>query len=63
MGKWELEVLKLICQGLTNEQIAQQLFISPTTVKGHRANLLSKTGAKNTVALIIFAVKNKLVEI
>jgi DNA-binding NarL/FixJ family response regulator len=59
----EMEVLKLICDGLTNEEISKKLYISPTTVKGHRSNLLSKTGAKNTASLIMFAVKNKLVKV
>lgn len=59
----ELEVLKLICEGFTNDEIGKRLYISPTTVKGHRSNLLSKTGVKNTASLIIFAVKNKLVKV
>jgi DNA-binding NarL/FixJ family response regulator len=59
----EMEVLQQICQGLNNEEMAQKLFISTKTVKSHRANLLEKTNCKNTPRLIIFAVKNKLVEI
>jgi DNA-binding NarL/FixJ family response regulator len=59
----EIEVLKLICQGLTNQEIGQQLQISQRTVDGHRANLLDKIGAKNTVGLVTFAIKNKIVEI
>ncbi|MDQ6477271.1 LuxR C-terminal-related transcriptional regulator [Dyadobacter sp. LHD-138] len=48
----EIEVLGLIMQGLTNNQIAEKLFISFETVKSHRKNILEKTGAKNTAALI-----------
>lgn len=48
----EIEVLGLIMQGLTNNQIAEKLFISYETVKSHRKNILEKTGAKNTAALI-----------
>jgi DNA-binding CsgD family transcriptional regulator len=48
----EVEVLALIMQGLTNQQIAEQLFISFETVRSHRKNILEKTGAKNTAALI-----------
>jgi DNA-binding NarL/FixJ family response regulator len=59
----EMEVLQHICQGLNNEEMAQKLFISTKTVKSHRANLLEKTNCKNTPRLIIFAVKNKLVEL
>lgn len=57
----ELEVLKLICYGLTTDEIAQKLFISPKTVKSHRSNLLEKTTCKNTPEMIIFALKNKYI--
>ena len=48
----EIEVLGLIMQGFTNNEIAEKLFISYETVKSHRKNILEKTGAKNTAALI-----------
>ena len=48
----EIEVLALIMQGLTNNEIAEKLFISYETVKSHRKNILEKTKAKNTAALI-----------
>lgn len=48
----EIEVLSLIMQGLTNNEIAEKLFISYETVKSHRKNILEKTGARNTAALI-----------
>jgi two-component system, NarL family, response regulator DegU len=51
----ELEVLRAICQGLTNTEIAGKLFISPRTVEGHRNNMLLKTGAKNTAGLVVYA--------
>jgi DNA-binding NarL/FixJ family response regulator len=59
----EIEVMKLICDGLTNEEIGNNLHISPKTVKGHRANLLEKTESKNTPSMVIYAIKNKLIEI
>ena len=59
----EIEILQLICFGLSTEQIAEKLFISPKTVKSHKSNLLEKTVCKNTPALILFAIKNKIVEI
>jgi DNA-binding NarL/FixJ family response regulator len=59
----ELEILQLICFGLNNEEIAKKLFISTTTVKTHRSNLLEKTACKNTPGLILFALKNKIVNI
>lgn len=62
ISKRELEVLQLICKGYTNNEIADLLSISQRTVDGHRANLISKTESKNTVNLVTFAIKNKLVE-
>jgi DNA-binding NarL/FixJ family response regulator len=59
----EIEVLQQICLGSNNEEIAEKLFISPLTVKSHRANLLEKTSSKNTPALILFAIRNKVVEL
>jgi len=59
----ELEVLQNICLGLTTDEIARKLFISPKTVKSHRSNLLEKTVSKNTPGLILFAIKNKIVEL
>ena len=50
----EIEVLGLIMLGYTNQQIAEKLFISFETVRSHRKNILEKTGAKNTAALISY---------
>jgi DNA-binding NarL/FixJ family response regulator len=58
----EIEVMNLICQELTAQEIACKLFISVRTVDGHRNNLLEKTGARNTAGLVIFAIKNNLVD-
>lgn len=63
LSKRELQVLEEICTGLSNQEIADALFISKRTVDKHRANLLSKTGSKNTANLIMYAIKNKLVSI
>lgn len=51
----ELEVLKLIANGLTNQEISEKLFLSPLTVDSHRKNLIIKLGAKNTASLISIA--------
>ena len=48
----EIEILGLVMQGYTNNDIAEKLFISYETVKSHRKHILLKTGAKNTAALI-----------
>ncbi len=59
----EMQVLKLVCEGLINEQISSELNITTDTVKYHRSNILSKTGTPNTAALVMFAIKNKLIEV
>ncbi|HAN76356.1 MAG TPA: DNA-binding response regulator [Bacteroidales bacterium] len=59
----EHEILKLICNGFTNERIGEELFISPQTVKGHRSKLLEKTGSNNTASLVIYAIKNNIIEL
>lgn len=57
----EKEVLELIAQGMTNNEIAQQLFISATTVDTHRKNLLAKFSLKNTAALIRVATQLQII--
>ena len=59
----ELEILYHVCLGLSNQEIADKLFISKRTVDKHRANLLSKTGCRNTAALVMYAIKNKMINI
>lgn len=52
----EIEILKLISEGLTNAEIAEKLFLSPLTVDRHRKNIIIKLGAKNTASLIAIAI-------
>jgi len=63
LSKREREVLMKICEGFSNQEIADTLFISKRTVDKHRANLLGKTSSKNTASLILYAIRNKLIEI
>lgn len=63
LSEREAEVLPLVCKGLSNQQIADRLFISKRTVDKHRANILAKTGCHNTAGLVVYAVKNKLIEV
>ena len=57
----ETEVLKLIAHGMTNQELADKLFISMTTVKTHVGNILNKLGARDRVQAVIFAYENGLV--
>lgn len=59
----EKETLQLLSQGLAVSEIAEKLFISPKTVEAHRSMLLKKTNSKNTINLVLYAIKNKIVEI
>lgn len=59
----EIEILLAICRGLSNQEIAEELFISKRTVDAHRANILEKTGCKNTASLVVYAIRNQLVEL
>jgi len=59
----EKEVLQLICQEFTSQEISHKLFISESTVNGHRNNLLLKIGCRNTAGLVLFAIKNDFFDI
>lgn len=57
----ETEVLTLIAEGYTNQEIADQLFTSKRTVEGHRQSMIEKTNTRNTAALIKFALQNNII--
>lgn len=60
LTKREKDVLKLIMEEYTNQEIADKMFISVRTVDAHRRNLLEKTGARNTAGLVRFAIQHQL---
>jgi len=62
LSRREVEILSLVAEGLTNNEIAEKLFTSRRTVEGHRQSLLEKTGARNTATLIRFAVRNGMIK-
>lgn len=62
LSKREIEILKLICKEFSNQEIAEKLFLSISTVETHRKNLIAKLGVNNTVGLVKFAIKNNLVD-
>lgn len=58
----ELEVLKLICEEKTAAEIGKEIFLSPRSVEGIRQRLIEKVGVRNTAGLVMFAVKNNMVD-
>jgi DNA-binding CsgD family transcriptional regulator len=61
LSERELDILNLICQEFTTDEIAKKLFISPLTVVKHRSNMLQKTNSRNVVGLIKYAIKFNLI--
>jgi len=57
----ELEVIRLIAQEYSSSEIAERLFISPGTVENHRHNILQKLGVKNSIGIIKYALKYRLI--
>lgn len=62
LSRREIEVLRLVCKEYSNAEIAQQLFLSVSTIETHRKNLISKLGVQNTVGLVKFALRNNLID-
>lgn len=56
----ELEVLKLICKEYTTAEIGEKVFLSPRTVEGIRSTILEKLNVRNSIGLVIYAIKNGL---
>ena len=59
----EMDVLSLLCKGYSVPEVADKLFLSSKTVEVHRSTLLKKTKTKNTINLVLYALRNKLVEL
>jgi DNA-binding CsgD family transcriptional regulator len=58
LSERELEIIELVAKGLTNQEIGETLMISKRTVDNHVSNVFTKTGAKNRVALLNWAMDN-----
>lgn len=59
----EREIIELIAREFSNKEIAEKLFLSIRTVEGHRLKIMEKTGVKNTVGLVVYAIKNNLLKL
>ncbi|MGN6180067.1 MAG: response regulator [Mucilaginibacter sp.] len=61
LSQKDLQILELIANGLTNQEIADSLFTSKRTIEGYRQSLIDKTGTRNTASLVRYAVRHKLI--
>lgn len=61
LSKREMEVLHLVASGMSDKEVADQLFISAKTVNTHKMRILNKLGLKNTAELVRYAIKNELI--
>lgn len=59
----ETEILKLAASGLSNKEIAEKLFISTKTVDAHKNHIMQKLKLKNTAEMVLYAIKNKIIDI
>lgn len=57
----EMEIIRYVSEGLSNQEIADKLFLSVHTVNTHRKNIMGKLGITNTAGLVMYAVRNQLV--
>ena len=63
LSRREKEILELVCKGKSNDEIAETLFISKRTVENHKTSMIQKTDTGNTVNLVIYAFKNKIIDL
>lgn len=63
LSQREREVIALVATGLTNEEIAARLFLGAATIKTHLRIVMGKTGTRNRVELVLWAIRNRLVEV
>jgi len=61
LSEREKEVLQLLAEGKTNKDVAGLLGLSPQTVESHRANLMQKLGLRSTAAIILYAVRKRII--
>ena len=59
----EIEIIKMISEEMTNKEIGDKLFLSVRTIEGHRLKILEKMSVKNTVGLVVYAIKNGILKI
>ena len=63
LSERDVKMLKYICQGCSNKELAEKLYLSVKTIESNKAKLMQKTKTKNNAGLIIWAIKNNIVNI
>ncbi|MDB5198770.1 MAG: two component transcriptional regulator, LuxR family [Chitinophagaceae bacterium] len=61
-SKKEIDIIRLICQECSNKEISNQVSLSKRTVEGYREKILEKINAKNSIGIVVYAIKNKIFE-
>lgn len=61
LSEREIEIIRMISDGLTNKEIADSLYLSTHTVNTHRKNIMTKLGLKNTAGIVIYAFKENII--
>ena len=59
----EMEIMRMVCRELSNKEIAQTMFMSIRTVEGYREKIQRKIGARNSIGMVIFSIKNGIYKI
>jgi len=62
LSEREIEVIRLISDGFSNKEIAEQLFLSTHTINTHRKNIMNKLGIKNTAGIVIYAFRENIIK-
>jgi len=60
LSQKEIDIIHLICQEMTNREIADRLNLSIRTIEGYRDQILEKLGAKNSAGIVVYAIRNKI---
>lgn len=63
LSEREIEVLSMVCKGLSNQEAARKLFLSEKTVKNHLTNIFRKIGVTDRTQAVLYAIKNKIIVI
>ena len=59
----EIEIIRLICKGKSNKEIASELYLSPRTIESHRENIYEKTGTRSSAEVVIYAIRNRIIAV